>query len=124
PSLRLSDPYVTDHATIGDFFSHRTGIPAGMGDELEDLGFGRGEIIRRLAQVPLDRFRASYHYANFGITIGAEAVAAAAGMAWEELAEDLLFAPLGMEATSFRNADYLARENRASLHAWENGEFL
>jgi len=71
PWFRLKDPWVSDHATIGDFFAHRSGLPHAAGDDLEDLGFSRKEILSRLNQWPLDPFRASYNYANFGITAGA-----------------------------------------------------
>ncbi|WP_442579413.1 serine hydrolase [Mesorhizobium sp. ASY16-5R] len=123
PGFTLSDPYVTQHATIGDFFAHRSGLPKAAGDELEDLGFDRNQIIARLSQVPLDAFRTSYHYANFGTTIAAEAVAAASGQAWEDLAQNVLYQPLGMTSTSSRHADYLARPNRAVLHILHDGRF-
>lgn len=121
--FRLSDPYVTAHATIGDFFAHRSGLPATAGDELEDLGFSRDDILERLAQVPLDPFRISYHYANFGTTVAAEAVAAAAGKPWETLATEALFEPLGMTVTSYRYKDFLAHSNRAALHILSDGSF-
>ncbi|MEO8779641.1 MAG: serine hydrolase [Rhodanobacter sp.] len=124
PGFKLSDPYVTAHATIGDFMAHRSGLPHAAGDDLEDLGFGRAQIISRLREVPLDAFRDSYHYANFGTTIAAQAVAAAAHMPWETLAAQALFKPLGMHSTSARHADYLARSDRAVLHAFEGGQFL
>ena len=123
PSLRLADDYVTSHATIGDFFAHRSGLPMAAGDDLEDIGYSRDEIISRLRFLSLDAFRTSYHYANFGITIGAEAIAAAAGQDWETLADEVLFEPLGMTSSSFRYSDYLARENRATLHAYVEGRF-
>ncbi|WMT92684.1 serine hydrolase [Pelagibacterium sp. H642] len=123
PGFSLSDPYVAERATIGDFFAHRSGLPAAAGDELEDLGFDRQTIIERLALVPLDPFRISYNYANYGTTIAAEAVASAYGETWETLAEELLFAPLGMEATSYRHSDYLTAPDRAHLHAFEDGAF-
>lgn len=123
PRFKLSDPYVTTHATIGDFMAHRSGLPAAAGDELEDMGFDRTQIIARLRQVPLDAFRTSYHYANFGTTIAAQAVAAAAHTPWETLVAQVLFEPLGMHSTSARHADYLARSDRAVLHAFEDGKF-
>ncbi|MEQ1951891.1 serine hydrolase [Mesorhizobium sp. CN2-181] len=123
PGFALSDPYVSAHATIGDFFAHRSGLPFEAGDDLEDLGFSRADIIARLSQLPLDSFRASYHYANFGTTIAAEAVAAASGQSWEDLAQNVLYKPLGMTSTSSRHADYLARPNRAVLHALVDGRF-
>ena len=123
PSLRLSEPYVTANATVGDFFSHRTGLPLAAGDDLEDMGYDRATIIARLEQIPLDAFRISYHYANFGLTIGGEAVAAAAGTTWEDLAETTLFAPLGMDVTSYRHDDFLGRKNRTTLHTFVDGGF-
>ena len=122
PSLTLADPYVTANATVGDFFSHRSGLPLGAGDDLEDIGFDRATIISRLGQLPLDAFRTSYHYANFGLTIGGEAVAAASGTTWAQVAQDALFGPLGMSATSYRYADFVAHENRTALHALVDGE--
>ena len=123
PGFKLSDAYVASHGTIGDFFAHRTGLPGTAGDDLEDLGFTRDEIIARLRLLPLDPFRISYHYANFSTTIAAEAVAAAAQARWEDLADASLFKPLGMASTSYRYRDYEARDNRAALHAYRNGSF-
>lgn len=123
PGFRLSDPYVSSHATIGDFMAHRSGLPFAAGDDLEQLGYDRETILQRLHLLPLDTFRLSYHYANFGTTTAGQAVAAAAGKPWEALVEDALFKPLGMSSSSSRHSDYLARENRAWLHAYENGRF-
>jgi len=123
PGFALADAYVTAHGTIGDFFAHRSGLPGTAGDDLEDLGFTRDEVIARLRWLPLDPFRISYHYANFSTTIAAEAVAAAAKQPWEELADDSLFKPLGMASTSYRYRDYAARGNRASLHVYQQGSF-
>lgn len=124
PDFALADPWVTQHATIGDFFSHRTGLPFAAGDSLEDIGYDRAYVMDHLTLQPLAPFRASYAYANFGITVGAEAVAAAAGTEWETLSEEQLYEPLGMDSTSSRYEDFLARENRATLHAWTGeGDF-
>lgn len=124
PEFRFEDPTVTTLATVGDAFSHRTGLSTGAGDDLEDLGFDRATILERLRLQPLDAFRSSYHYSNFGLTIGAEAVAASRDEAWEDLMHELVFAPLGMTSTSSRHDDYLAHEDRARLHALEDGEFI
>ncbi len=122
--FKLNNDYVSQYGTIGDFFAHRSGLPGTAGDDLEDLGFKRNDVIARLQQLPLDPFRTSYHYANFSTTIGAEAVAAAAGEPWDKLADEQLLQPLGMKSTSYRYADYTAHDNRASLHVYQNGTFL
>ncbi|WP_346350968.1 serine hydrolase [Oceanimonas sp. AH20CE76] len=124
PDFALASAYVTRQATIGDLMAHRSGLPAAAGDELEDIGFSRAQIIARLQQQPLTAFRLSHAYANFSTTTAAEAVAAAANTSWEQLAEASLFQPLGMTRTSARYQDYLAHDNRASLHAFENEQFL
>ncbi|XSG83471.1 MAG: serine hydrolase [Methyloligella sp. ZOD6] len=116
PAFALNDPYVTENATIADLMSHRSGLRTGAGDLLEDLGFDRAYILSHLDQQPLDPFRATYHYSNFGYTAGGIAAAAAAGMSWEDLAEDVLFGPAGMATASYRHQDYLAHEDRARIH--------
>lgn len=123
PDFMLKDAYVSANATVGDFYSHRSGLPHAAGDDLEDLGFDRKTIIERLRLLPLEPFRITYNYANFGFTIGAEAVAAAAGKSWEDLAQEGLYGPLGMTSTSSRYKDFLARENRAALHTLQAGRF-
>ncbi len=117
PAFELGDPYVTENGQIGDYFAHRTGIPTGGGDDLEDLGFDRAYILDHLRYIPLAPFRITYQYSNFGLTTGGEAVAASRGQSWEETADELLFAPLGMTSTTSSHADFLATENRAVQHA-------
>jgi CubicO group peptidase (beta-lactamase class C family) len=109
--------------TVGDLFSHRSGLPDHAGDELEDLGYDRRQVLDRLRQLPLDPYRISYAYTNFGLTAGAEAVATSAGTTWEQLSQDVLYEPLGMTSTSSRFADYEARPNKAIGHIAIDGGF-
>ena len=116
PWFALSDPVVTKMVTVGDMYSHRSGLPELAGDLLEDLGYDRRYILDRLRSYPLHPFRTTYDYSNYGMTTGAEAVAASAGTTWEQLSQDVLYGPLGMTSTSSRFADYLARPDRAVGH--------
>ncbi|WP_448811873.1 serine hydrolase [Agromyces bauzanensis] len=119
----LADPWVTEHVTVGDLYAHRSGLPHAAGDDLEDIGYDRDYIIDHLRYEPLQPFRTSYNYANFGMTTGAEAVARAAGTDWATLSDEALYEPLGMDSTSSRYADFLERDNRATLHAKVDGRF-
>ena len=123
PWFALSDPAVTQMVSVGDMFSHRSGLPDHAGDMLEDLGYDRRHVLDRLRQLPLDPFRISYAYTNFGLTTGAEAVAVSAGKSWEDLADEVLFRPLGMGSTSYRFADYEARPDRAVGHIHVDGRY-
>jgi len=116
--LRLSQPWLSNNVTIADLMSHRSGLLDHAGDYLEDLGFDRATILQRVGLLsPKYPFRDGYAYTNFGFTAGAAAAANAAGMEWPELAEKLVFEPLGMASSSFRFADYDQAENRAYIHA-------
>jgi CubicO group peptidase (beta-lactamase class C family) len=118
-SFALADPYVTQHVTLADLFSHLSGLPDHAGDLLEDLGYDQGYILDRLRLEPLAPFRTVWDYTNFGLTAAAVATAAAAGRSWADLADDILFGPVGMRASSFRHSDFLGREDRAAMHVRE-----
>ncbi|MBB3773772.1 CubicO group peptidase (beta-lactamase class C family) [Angulomicrobium tetraedrale] len=123
PWFRLKDPWVSEHVTIADLMSHRSGLPDHGGDNLEDIGFDRRAVMERLRLLPLDPFRISYAYTNFGFTSGAEAVAVSAGKDWATLSEDALYKPLGMASTSSRFADFDTRANKVVNHVPVNGSF-
>ncbi|WP_196073330.1 serine hydrolase [Nakamurella alba] len=116
PDFELSDPAVTSMVQISDCFAHRTGLPGTAGDELEGFGYDRDYVLSRLRLFPLDPFRITYHYTNFGLTLGGEAVAAADGRSWEDLCQADVYRPIGMTSTSSKYADYLARDNKAIIH--------
>ena len=124
PTFAMFDPWVTHEITIRDMYAHRSGLPEHAGDLLEDLGFARGEILYRLRyQHPGSSFRSHYAYTNFGMTEGALAAAKAYGQEWEEASEQWLYKPLGMNSTSSRYADFVARQNKALGHVLVNGKW-
>lgn len=124
PDFELSDPYVTENATVADFYSHRTGLPGNSaGNDLESIGYGQAEILPRLRYLPLEPFRATYSYSNFGMTVGGVAAAAAYGAPFAQMTEEVLFEPAGMTSTSFSHEDFLQQPDAAVLHARIDGEF-
>jgi CubicO group peptidase (beta-lactamase class C family) len=125
PGFRMHDPWVTQNVTLRDMFSHRSGLQDHAGDELEDMGYYRSEILRRLRYLkPGSSFRSHYAYTNFGITEAAVAAARAAGKPWEELSAEKLYKPLGMSSTSSRFDDVAAAGNRALLHVRIDGRWV
>ena len=124
PGFALHDPYPTAEVTIRDLFSHRTGLSGTVGNDIEELGYTQGEILRRLRLAkPGYSFRGGYAYSNFGLTEGAVAAARVSGKGWEEAAEERLYKPLGMTSTSSRYRDFIARPNRAALHVRIDGQW-
>lgn len=124
PTFALADPYVTEHATVGDLYAHRSGLPDHAGDDLEDLGYDRAQVIERLRFLPLSPFRITYDYTNFGVTAAAQSVADAAGEDWADLSRRVLYEPLGMNSTSSRFEDFAARDNRAPGHMLVDGQYV
>src|SRR5215472_2498145 len=122
PGFALFDAAATQQVTIRDMFAHRSGLPTGAGDVLEDLGYSRPEILSRLRFVPLaGQSRTTYHYSNFGMTEGAIAAAKKVGKRWEDIANERLYSKIGMRSTSSRFSDYENNPNKAALHVLENG---
>lgn len=124
PEFALMDKDATAQVTVRDFFSHRSGLPTGGGDVLEDLGYSRPEILSRLRYVPLaGAMGQTYHYSNFGLTEGALAAVCKTGKTWEEIADERLFSRIGMTSTSYRYSDYENNPNKAALHVLWEGEY-
>ena len=124
PGFRLSEPYVSRNVTLADLFSHRSGLPDHAGDLLEDLGYNRAYVLRKLALEPLAPFRAQWIYTNFGLTAAAVAAARVTGKGWADISDRLLFGPLNMSNSSFRYADFKRRANRAAMHVRVEGKWL
>jgi CubicO group peptidase (beta-lactamase class C family) len=125
PTFVMFDPWLTHEVTIRDMYAHRSGLPDHAGDLLEDLGFTRAEILRRLRyQHPDSSFRSHYAYTNFGITAAAGAAVKAWGMEWEAASEEKLYKPLGMTATSSRHSDFVGRANKALGHVLVDGKWV
>jgi len=121
----MQDAWVTREITLRDMFCHRSGLPPHAGDTLEDIGYGRREVLHRLRHVqPATSFRTRYGYTNFGLTAAAVAAAKAAGKKWEELSVERLYRPLGMGSTSSRFADFMAAPNRAAGHMQQDGGWV
>ena len=117
PDFALHEPWPTSQVTIADLFSHRSGLADHAGDVLEDMGYGRDDVLHRLRYLrPAYSFRDGYLYTNFGLTAGAVAAAIAAGGAWEDIAASRLYQPAGMTRTSSRFDDFINADNHAATH--------
>jgi len=117
PGFQMHDSWVTSQVTLRDMFAHRSGLPDHAGDDLEDLGYDRTEVLYRLRFLkPDSSFRSRYAYTNFGFTAAAIAAARATSKSWEDLCAKRLYQPLGMRHTSSRFADFAASENRVHSH--------
>lgn len=128
PWFALSNPDSTARVTVGDLFAHRSGLPDHVGDLLEMLGYSQREILERLRLVPVKPLGSAYAYTNFGLTAAAIGVAEAVDRDWATLSAESLYAPLGMDRTTSRYAEFSRQSNRAFNHirspggGWQIGQ--
>ena len=122
PSFALKDPYITQNVTFADLFAHRSGLPDHAGDLLEDLGYDRATVIDRLRLMPLEPFRTSYAYTNFGLTEAGVTAAKAAGTSWEDLSQQL-YDKVGMTHTSSKFSDFQNDPDKAVNHIQVDGKW-
>ena len=122
PGFALWDPWVSRHVTLRDLMAQRSGLPEYAGDELEQFGYGRREILRRLRYLPpAAGFRAACAYQNALPTVAAEGASKATGESWEHLVRTRVLEPLGMDATVLSYRGYLDAPDRSGSHTLVNG---
>ena len=101
PEFRLHDPVATAGMTAVDLLSHRSGLPR------HDLfwyatGKSRTELIAGLHHLePSAPFRSKYQYQNLMFLTAGVVAERIGGKSWEELVEERIFRPLGMERANF-----------------------
>ena len=101
PEFSLHDPVATAGMTAVDLLSHRSGLPR------HDLfwyatGKSRTELIAGLHHLePSASFRSKYQYQNLMFLTAGVVAERIRGKSWEELVEERIFRPLGMERANF-----------------------
>ena len=120
PGFRLNDDYATNHLTVRDFLSHRSGLPR---HEMAwyGTGFTRPQLMANLRHLPLNMpIRYQYQYSNFNYLITGALIEAVTGMKFEEALEQKLLRPLGMNR-SFVYLDEIEHDADHSL-AFDHSE--
>lgn len=101
PEFILADSYATEHVTVRDMLSHRTGLPR------HDLAAWRldrprAEFIKLMKHFAFNvSFREKFQYNNLMYYATAYLVEKVAQQPWETFVASRIFAPLGMRASNF-----------------------
>jgi CubicO group peptidase (beta-lactamase class C family) len=100
PNFKLFDKYVTDHITLRDLLSHRTGLAAhdwfGLGKK------SRKELIEKLQFLPLTKgFRETLQYNNMLFAVSSGLIEEINGKNWENYVHEKILGPLDMKRTCF-----------------------
>jgi CubicO group peptidase (beta-lactamase class C family) len=124
PGFQMYDPYVTDHMTVRDLLTHRSGLGLGEGDLLmvPDTNRTRADFVHALRYLkPATGFREKFAYDNILYIVAGELVQSVSGQTWEDFVRENIFKPAGM-TDAHTNYDVTA-SNAVWLHARLNGPF-
>ena len=100
--FRMHDPVATEHLTVRDMLSHRSGLP-----RHDMLWYGndkltRADVVGRLRYLePSKSFRAIWQYNNLMYLTGGHLIEVLSGQTWEEAVQSRILDKLGMGTTSF-----------------------
>ncbi|HEY1710562.1 MAG TPA: serine hydrolase [Rhizomicrobium sp.] len=124
PGFQMYDPYATEHMTIKDLLTHRSGLGLGEGDLLmvPDTNRKRADFVHALRYLkPVTGFREKFAYDNILYIVAGQLVQAVSGQTWEDFVRENLFKPAGMADA---HANYEANaSNAVALHARIDGLF-
>jgi CubicO group peptidase (beta-lactamase class C family) len=122
PELRLLDEDAAARATMRHLLTHTGGW---VGDYFDDLGPGDealARIVESLAELPqLTPLGAVWSYNNAGFYIAGRVIELIAAKPYEQVVQELLLEPLGLEHTFFFTDDVMTRRFVVGHLRNENG---
>ena len=124
PDFRMHDPVATEHATMRDLLTHRTGLPPHY-CSLFSSQSTEAPILERMAYLePFTEFRSKFRYTNITYAAVGEIIERLTGKSWEDFVESRIFRPLGMNDSTFATRLAKDAENVAVGHVKEKEAFL
>ncbi|WP_287310273.1 serine hydrolase [Moorena sp. SIO1G6] len=101
PTFKLYDAYASEHMTLRDLVTHRSGLPR-HGFMWYNSPFTRKEIVERLQYLePNHELRSVYQYQNLMYMTAGYLVGQIAESSWEEFVQQEIFNPLSMADSNF-----------------------
>ena len=126
PEFKMYDPYVTDAFTIRDLLTHRSGLGLGAGDLMmfpDGSNFTKKDIIHNVRYLkPVSAFRTKYDYDNNLYIVAGEVAERVSGIKWEDLVEQRIMKPLGMQKSAASLYRLKDNSNGVRPHAPVNGQ--
>ncbi len=122
PGFQMYDPYVTEHMTVRDLLTHRSGLRLGEGDLLivPTTNRTRADVVHALRYLkPATGFREQYAYDNVLYIAAGALVESVSGQTWEDFVRQNIFVPLDMKDSLTNYA--AAAPNGVALHARLDG---
>jgi CubicO group peptidase (beta-lactamase class C family) len=118
PWFELYDPYVSDHFTIRDLLTHRSGLRTFSGDLIwYGTNLDREEVVRNARFLePSFGFRGGYGYSNIMYLTAGLIVEAVSGMSWDDFVRTRILEPLHMDRTLSTTRALTGMDNVSAPH--------
>lgn len=118
PEFKLEDPYITQHLTLKDILSHRSGFSTFDGDLLwYNTSYTNDEVINRMQYLPIPYdFRTRFGYQNNMFMLAGEIIEKVTGQSWENYIYQTFMVPLEMNDTRTSNDQFDGTEHIAYPH--------
>ncbi|NEN97169.1 MAG: serine hydrolase [Moorea sp. SIO3I7] len=101
PTFKLYDSYASEHMTLRDLVTHRSGLPEHL-FMWYNSSLTRKEIVERLQYLePNHELRSVYQYQNLMYMTAGYLVGQIAESSWEEFVQQEIFNPLSMADSNF-----------------------
>ena len=129
PDFKLSDEYATQHLTVRDLLSHRTGLPR---HDLVWYGSEKSaeEIYHSLQHLsPSTSFRSDWQYQNLMYMVAGKLIQKVSDQPWQAYLQDNILSPIGMHDVTysidqFKESSQLALPYQYSEDKYQKMEFL
>jgi len=119
PALKFKKTGHAGQVTLAHLLSHSAGITPNAYDNMLEEGWSLEKIIPRFSRIdPMCSPGQCYGYQNILYSLIEPAIEQSTGEAYEDLVQDRLLTPLGMENASLGLEAYLSEGNRASPHVF------
>jgi CubicO group peptidase (beta-lactamase class C family) len=119
PDFRMYNDYLTNHLTVRDLLTHRSGLPRhdvvwyGAADSRKEL-FGKLQYLE-----PTAGLREKFQYQNLMYMTAGYLVGELRNRTWEGVVKEHIFAPLGMSRANFSVTEMAADPNHAKPYRLE-----
>ncbi len=129
-AFKLYDADATEHLTIRDCLSHRTGLPYGPFHWYGINGWPEENMSPKIAYQKLRYFkqarpfRTAYEYSNSGYFIMGQVIEKLSGKPYAEFVQQQVLDPLAMQRTNFSIVQSLSDPNHAKPYDRYEGEIV
>lgn len=114
PDLKFYNEDLTQHVTLRDMMSHRTGLPR---HDYSWYYFGIGSadsMVKRIAFMePTAPLRQKWQYNNFMFFLQGRVVEKISGSSWEDNVREKIFKPIGMNTATLNLKDWMKSSDKA-----------